>query len=167
MQLLKRVEIWILLAVVAAGLAWVFLSSGSEEGEESGSSAAAVAAGQVPLKLHRSTLKRDYGNARLDLEVRVRNDGGQTLVMESPQVKLVTGTGREVPSFFLITNPPPEIPAKTTQDVQLRYWLETKDLEGTLTLEVEGKKAEVKGGGKFDLESLKNGEEKVMPVGAW
>jgi hypothetical protein len=111
-------------------------------------------------------LKRDYGNARLDIDLRVRNDSAEKLVMTTPKVKLVAAGGREVPEFFLI-EPRPEIEPQSTEDVQLRYWLEEGDLKAALTLEVDGKTLAIKGGEPFELSSIKNGEEKVLQPGAW
>ena len=165
MPIFKRIELWVLLAVVAGGLIWVFTSG--ESSDEAGEDAVTTESTDAPLKLHRLTLKRDYGNARLDLDVRVQHRGADKLVMQSPKVKLLTGAGREVPSFFLPFEALPEVAPGSTQDVQLRYWLEAKDLEGALTLEVEGRPLPVKGAQPFDLNSLKNGEERTLQPGSW
>lgn len=166
MHFLKRIELWILLAVVVAGLAWVFTSGGSEE-EAGDGGPATVEDSRAPLQLHRCVLKRDYANARLDIELRVRNDGPDALAMQSPKVKLLSTRGNEVPSFFLPFDPIPQVPAQSTQDVQLRYWLETADLQGALTLHVGDRTLPVKGVAAFDLNTLKNGEEKVVREGEW
>lgn len=166
MHLLKRIELWILLLLIAAGLAWVF-TSGNGEDDPGDDGTAQVEDSGAPLRLHRCVLKRDYANARLDIELRVRNDSPDTLAMQAPKVKLLTGKGREVPSFFLPFDAVPEVAPKSTQDVQLRYWLETADLQGALSLEVDGKTLEVKGDKAFDLTAVKNGEEKVIGQGEW
>src|SRR5205085_1836608 len=109
---------------------------------------------------HRCILKRDYGNARLDIELRVRNDGPEKLLMRSPKVKLLTPKGGEIPSYFLPFDPVPEVAPNATEDVQLRYWLEAADLHGALTLEVDGKTLAIKSDAAFDLNSIKNNDEK-------
>jgi hypothetical protein len=167
MHLLKRIELWVLLAVVVAGLAWVFLSSGSREEEVAVGGAVPLEDAKVPLQLHRCVLKRDYGNARLDIDLRVRNNGTEKLLMRAPKVKLLAAKGREIPSYFLPFDPVPEVPADSAQDVQLRYWLEAADLQGALTLEVDGKTLAIKSAAAFDLNSMKNSDEKVIPAGAW
>jgi hypothetical protein len=167
MHLPKRIEIWVLLAVIVAGLAWVFLSRDHGEDETTGGGTTTVDDAQAPLKLHRCTVKRDYGNARLDIDLRVRNDSAEKWVMQAPKVKLLTGKGREVPSFFLPFDPVPEVAPKSSQDVQLRYWLEAADLQGALALEVDDKKLSVKNEMAFDLNALANGEEKVIEAGKW
>jgi hypothetical protein len=175
MNLLKRVELWVLLAIVVGGLAWVFTSGPAEDEEDArGSDTRARKTGTVvkgdpgkPLQVHRSVLERDYGNARLDIEARIQNAGNEKLVLQPPHVRLLTGSGREIPGYFLPFEPQPEIAPGTTQDVQLRYWLEKKDLQEALTLEVNGIQAKVKGGGAFDLETLKNKEPKTFQPDAW
>jgi hypothetical protein len=83
MHLPKRIEIWVLLAVIVAGLAWVFLSRDHGEDETTGGGTTTVDDAQAPLKLHRCTVKRDYGNARLDIDLRVRNDSAEKWVMQA------------------------------------------------------------------------------------
>lgn len=167
MHFLKRIELWVLLAVVVAGLGWVFLSSGGREEDVTAGGAVPLEDAKAPLQLHRCVLKRDYGNARLDIDLRARNDGSEKLLMRSPKVKLLTAKGREIPSYFLPFDPVPEVPADSAQDVQLRYWLEAADLQGALTLEVDGKTLAIKSAASFDLNSMKNSDEKVIPAGAW
>jgi hypothetical protein len=167
MHFFRRVELWVLLAIILAGLAWVFMSGRNHEEDVAGGDVAAVENAHAPLQLHRCVLKRDYGNARLDIELRVRNDRAEKLVMQTPQVKLLTGNGREVPSFFLPFDPIPEVPGKSTQDVQLRYWLEAADLQGALTLEVDGKTLPVKSAKAFDLNAMKNDEENIIEPETW
>ncbi len=169
MNFLKRIELWVLLAVIVAGLVWVFTSSSSDEEEPDASDGAtsSVETHEAPLKLHRCVLERDYGNARLDIELRVRNDSSDKLVLQAPKVKLLTDKGREVPSFFLPFDPVPEVAVKSTLDVQLRYWLDAADLQGALTLEVDGKTIPVKSTKAFDLVSMKNAEKKVLEPKEW
>jgi hypothetical protein len=158
----------VLLAVIVTGIVWVFSSGGDDDDVGMGESAIATGtdAGQ-PLKIHRCVLERDYGNARLDIELRIRNDSAEKLVMQSPRVRLLTGKGREVASFFLPFDPVPEVAAGSSQDVQLRYWLEAADVQESLSLEVDGKTVPVKSAQPFDLNALKNAEKKVIEAGGW
>jgi hypothetical protein len=148
-------------------MAWVFLSSGDGKVDTPGGEATTDTAAAPPLQLHRCVLKRDYGNARLDIELHVRNDTAEKLVMQAPKVKLLGDKGREIPSFFLPFDPVPEVSPHSALDVQLRYWLEESDLKGPLHLEVDGKRLDIKGGAPFDLKSLENGEERVIQPGSW
>lgn len=169
MVLPKRIEIWLLLAAVLAGLVFVF-SSRSPDGELVGSGGAAgpeAAGGEETLRVHRCVLERDYGNARLDIDLRVRNAAAEKVVLQSPRARLVTGKGREVPSFFLPFEAMPEVPGGATRDVQLRFWLEAADLGEALRLEVDGRSVEVKGGKAFDLQAMKTGEKRILAPGEW
>ena len=169
MNFLKRIELWVLLAVVVGGLAWVFTSrhSPDEEMTDAGPGTVTAEKSTGPLKLHRSVIERDYGNARLDIELQIRNDNDEKLKCLPPKVRLLTVKGREIPSFFLPFDKQPEVPGKTTQDVQLRYWTEEADLAGGLILEVEGNKLDIKSAKPFDLKALKTGEKRTFKPGEW
>jgi hypothetical protein len=164
MQLLKRIELWILLAAVLAGLYFVFGSS-HQDGDSSVDPPTASA--EAPLQIHRCVLARDYSNAQLDIELRVRNDSAETLVLQPPAARLLNAKGREVPGFFLPFQPQPEVPAKSAQDVELRFWLDAGDLDGALQLDVKGQSVAVKGAKAFDLTALKNGDKKAFNPGEW
>lgn len=159
----RRVELWLLFAAVVAGLIFVFASRHRDD-EAAGTDGPAD---EPPITLHQCVIARDYGNARLDIDLRLRNDTPETLVLQSPTARLLASTGREVPAFFLPFEKLPEVPPKTTQDVQLRYWLEAADLKGALKLEVGGGAVEVKGAKALDLGTLKNGEKKTFRAGEW
>jgi len=164
----KRIELWVLLAMIVAGMVYVFTSNpGGGDGPLTGTGTGGPAPKDKELVLHKSTLERDYGNVRLDIDLKVRNDSSDKLVMQSPAVRLLASSGKEVPSFFLPFDALPEIPAKSSQDVQLRYWLSTDDLKGPLTLEVKGKTLEVKSAQPVDIATLKNGEKKVIKGTVW
>ncbi|HSJ03438.1 MAG: hypothetical protein ACAI34_12385 [Verrucomicrobium sp.] len=170
MNLLKRFELWVLLAIIVAGLTYVFTSGPADEGEEDSTSKSGTAESNDkggPLKLHRVALERDYGNVRLDVDLRIRNDKTEKLLLHAPTARLLTTQGREVPSFFLPFAPPPEVAAGSTQDVQLRYWLEAADLQQGLTLDIGGNTLEIKAPTPLDIETLKSGEKKEFtgPIG--
>jgi hypothetical protein len=168
MSFLRRVELWVLLAIAVAGILFAF-SSRHRDAEQGAAGAAGAGAmsEDPPLKLHRCVLKRDYGTARLDIELRVRNAGGQKLVLQPPDAILVTGKGREVPGFYLPFEPQPEVGAGSAQDVLIRYWLTADDLAGTLTFEVRGARLEVKSAKAFDLNSVPNLETRIFKPGEW
>jgi hypothetical protein len=166
MQLLKRTELWILLAAVLAGLFFVFRPHPHDT--DSGSDAGATTtAADAPLQIHRCILTRDFGNAQLEIEAHVRNDSVDKLVLQPPAARLLTAKGREVPGFFLPFQQQPEVAAKSAEDVQLRYWLEATDLADALRLEVNGKSVEVKSAKAFDLNSMKNADKKTFNPGEW
>ncbi|MCE9517961.1 MAG: hypothetical protein K8R87_00060 [Verrucomicrobia bacterium] len=163
MKLPQRIELWLLLAVIAAGLIIVFASHHRDDEPAQ----ASQSSDDAPLMLHRCSIERDQENARLEIELRVQNVGADKLVLQTPKVKLLAANDREIPGFFLPFEPLPEVPAKATQDVQLRYWLEAADLKGVLNLDVEGHRIEVKGAKKLALNSLTNAEKKIFKPGEW
>ena len=167
MNYLKRIELWVLLIIIGGGLFWVF-SSKSDEGTFADVSADGQKSAQTsPLKYYRSSLKRDYGNARLDIDLWIRNDKSETINLHAPAVKLVTSKGKDIPSFFLPFDPIPQIASKAAQDVQLRYWVDAADLEGGLTFEVNGVSIPIKSEQPFDLKSIPNDDTKTFQPGKW
>jgi hypothetical protein len=87
--------------------------------------------------------------------------------MAPPTVKLLAEKGREVPLFFLPSQPPPSLPAKSSADVKLRFWLDAKDLEGKLQLEFNKQRVEIKSEKPYSLEPLKNAEPVTLSLGSW
>lgn len=164
MSFLKRFEVWLLILLSLGVTLWVFTTEEASEGNPE-PLAAEVTTTEPGLKIHRCTLERDYGNARLDIELRYRNTSPRPFSFQPPDVRLVTAEGKEVPLFTLATEKPPQVPAQTAQDVRIRYWLEKAHLQGALTLEVRGEKAEVKKPAPLDLEKLENGKSKTW-IGA-
>jgi hypothetical protein len=167
MQFLKRIELWIFLVIVLAGLFFVFRPHPHDAETGSDATPSSTASTDAPLQIHRCLLTRDFGNAQLEIEAHVRNDSAETLTLQPPDARLLTAKGREVPSFFLPFQQQPQVPAKSAEDVQLRYWLESADLTDALKLEVKGQTVEVKSAKAFDLNSMKNGDKKTFNPGEW
>ena len=164
----RRIELWLLLAVIVAGLIFVFASrQRDDEPAGSGGSTGTASSDDAPLKLHRCILKRDDGTARLDIELRLQNTAAEKLVLQSPDARLLSATGREIPGFYLPFDPLPEVAANSTQDVLIRFWLGAADLQGALRFEVKGRSIEVKSSKAFDLKTLKNLEERTFNPGEW
>ena len=162
MSFFKRFEVWLLILLSLVATIWVFTTD-SDSGDDVGDPQpiSSSTSSDPILKIHRSTLERDFGNARLDLELRYQNASPRPFSLQPPDVRLLTADGKEVPPFMLATEKPPQIPAQTAQDVRLRYWLEKAHLQGPLTLEIRGEKAEVKTATPLDLDSLENGKPKT------
>jgi len=168
MSLPRRIELWVLLAIIMAGLVFVFARRHPVAEELNGAGTElSQSEVRVPLKIHRCILERDYGNARLEIELRVQNSTAEKWTLQSPKARLLTANGREIPSFFLPFEKQPEVPARSTQDVQLRYWVDAADLQGAIKLEVDGKTVVVKGAKVFDLMTMKNAEKKIFNEGQW
>jgi hypothetical protein len=160
-KLLQRLEVWLLLLLAAGVAIWVLLPKASESDLQPPEVIPPDSPSQAGIIIHRTTLERDFGNARLDVELRYRNANPRTFILQPPDVRLVTGAGKEVPPFILPMEKPPQVPPSTAQDVRLRYWLEKADLQGPLTLDIRGEKAAVKGDTPLDLDSLENAKPKT------
>ncbi|MDB6117680.1 MAG: hypothetical protein JWO08_1461 [Verrucomicrobiaceae bacterium] len=168
MKIFQRFEVWLLIVLSAVAMMGVFkpFSKPEAEGQLSNATPANESTKAAPL-VHRLTLVRDFGNARLDVDVRLTNKHAKKLQLVAPTVKLMAGKDRQIPDFFLPVEPPPEIPAKTTADVHLRFWLEKGDLAGKLTLQFDGESVDLKSDKPFDLGQVKNAEPKVLGAGDW
>jgi hypothetical protein len=160
MNFFKRIEVLLLLLLGGGAVIWVFTDKPAAVGDPQPVEAAEKSA---PLVIHRCTLERDFGNARLDIELRYRNASPRPLILQPPDVKLLTGDGKEVPPFILATEKPPQIAAQTSQDVRLRYWLDKSHLVGTLSLDIRGSTAEVKTAVPLEVEKLENRKPKTWP----
>lgn len=163
MRIFQRFEVWLLL--IAGGIAvwWSFQSGGTPDLD----APVAELNPSAALQLRRSTLERDFGNARLDLEIRYKNASPRPLSMQPPDVRLVNAAGKDVPPFILPVERPATVEAQTTADLRLRFWLEKADLNGPLTLDIRGERLEVKNATPLDLEKLENGKPKVWTSAAW
>lgn len=164
MRIFQRFEVWLLL--IAGGIAIWWSFEPAQKPTESGPAEAEMSS-DAPLGLRRCTLERDFGNARLDLEVRYKNASPRPLSMQPPDVRLLNAAGKEVPPFILPVERPPSIEAQTTGDIRLRFWLEKADLAGALTLEIRGQKLEVKNSSPVDLEKLENAKPRVWTSADW
>lgn len=163
MRIFQRFEVWLLLIAGGIAIWWSFEPAPKLSETEPGAEISA----DSPLQLRHCTLVRDFGNARLDLEVRYKNTSPRPLSMQAPDVRLVNGAGKDVPPFILPVERPPSIDAQATGDIRLRFWLEKSDLAGPLTLEIRGQKLEVKNSTPLDLEKLENAKPRVWTNASW
>jgi hypothetical protein len=153
-KLLQRPEVWVLL-LMSVGAAWFVLAPKNPSDTRWSVRNQAPASGEATA-LQRMTLERDHGNARLDLELRFTNPHSKTLQLVAPLAILKTSEGQEVPAFFLPIEPPPSIPAKTTADIRLRFWLDPEHFKTALILELDGTRIPIKSAAAFDLTQLEN-----------
>lgn len=172
MKFYQRIEVWLLLLAGAGAAFWALQPrAGSTAGswEHDSARAADEAEGARRVTLRGATLERDYGNARLDLDARVRNDGIHPLALTPPHARLLAGPDgeREVAPFFLSAERPPEVAPQAASEVRLRYWLEAADLQGPLLLEVEGEKLPVKSAAPCDLEKFENRKPVILRGVEW
>lgn len=163
MRIFQRFEVWLLLIAAGVAVWWSFKADAPSILD----SPTAQVNPTDPLQLRRSTLERDFGNARLDLDVRYKNTSPRPLSMQPPDVRLINAAGKDVPFFILTHERAPSVEAETTSDVRLRFWLEKTDLAGSLTLDIRGQKLEVKSNTPLDLEKLENTKPKVWTSADW
>ena len=154
MKVFQRIEVWVLL-LLSAGAAWYVLKPSGDLDKPWMVQNQTSATGEATV-LRRMLLERDHGNGRLDLELRFTNNHPKTVQFVPPLAILKTSEGREVDPFFLPVEPPPSLPAKTTADIRLRFWLEPSDFKTALTLEIDGTKIPIKSASAFDLTQLEN-----------
>jgi hypothetical protein len=160
MAFLKRIEVWVLIFIGGGAGLWVLFDKPVIEGDPLPIEVGEASEGAAALVIHRCTLERDYSNARLDIELRYQNTSPRPLVLQPPDVRLLTAEGQEVPPFILPMEKPPQIPAQTAQSVRLRFWLESAHLKKALSLEVRGSTAEVKSATPLELDKLENQKTK-------
>ena len=167
MKFFQRFEVWLLLILGGGAAFWVLTSKPSEDGNPEPIEASAAPTSEPAITIHRCSLERDYGNARLDIELRYRNASPRALILQPPDVRLLTADGKEVPIFILPVEKPPQVAAQMAQDIRLRYWLDKAQLQGSLTLDIRGQTAEVKTAAPLDLEKIENHKPKTWtgPVG--
>lgn len=166
----KRPEV-IILFLVSLGIAgWVLWK---EIGPKS-STPPSQATGEV-IRITKSTLFRDYGNARLEIEAQIWNSQSTPIVCEPPHFRLVkaspeeaSSATEEIPTFFLASSPPaPVLPPGKRTSVTLRYWLEESDLSQAITLVGPDGSAQVKSAEPFDLKTLENQTSKQFRNPLW
>ena len=167
MKSLLRIEVLFLLVLAAAGGAWILFSHKPSPLDEARPAVARLSQdpGDGSTLIRSCHLERDVGNARLDIELRVTNSHSKKLLLAPPAMRLINAKGDDVPAYFLPTEPPPELPAKSTSEVKMRFWLEADDVKGALVMEVDGQRFDIKTAAPLELEALKNAELKAMPVG--
>jgi hypothetical protein len=165
MRLFQRFEVWLLLVAGGAAVWWAMQEPAPYAQDEA--EVAATMAESAVLRIHRSTLERDFGNARLDIELRFRNTSPRPLAMQPPDVRLLTEDGREIPPFILPSERPISVLENSSTDLLLRYWLEARDLDGVLRLDVRGQSVEVKSSEPLDLTRLENKVPKTWTTTKW
>ena len=157
MKFFQRIEVWFLLLIGGGLAAWVLLGEPTRLDTNDSAPLPAELSESAPLiEVRRSTLERDYGNARLDIELRIQNPTVRPIILQSPEVQVLTSTDREVPAFFLPADPPPQVAARTAQEVKLRFWLEKADVSGPLRIRFQGKDFPLKSALPINWDSLEN-----------
>jgi hypothetical protein len=159
----KRIEVWILMLLSLAAIAFVYWPDKATDD----AIIVQTANANSRLQLLGASLERDHGNARLDLRVRLVNREPQAVRLIEPFVRLLADKGREVPLFFLPTEPPALITEKSEATLTLRFWLEKADLQSALTLQAGGERTEVKTSAPVDLLALPNMKSVTLTRPIW
>lgn len=172
MNVFKRIEVWILLVLTAAGLVFVLLSR-QEELAKRGPGTRDVGGEGLPVPAANPAPAQaaafEPGGQLEVAGVRVNRSGREYLTevefsydnpSEKPlrtfeEAKLITSSGEALPAFFLaFTEPPPELPAKQRSDATVRFLLHSEDIIGELTLDVGGQRKQIKSARSFDPEAI-------------
>lgn len=160
-----------LLAAAAAVAAWALWPKG-----DSGAGARLAQQEQLAgedgprFEIRGIALERDYGNARLEVEVVYENRRPSALTLQPPEVQLLAGSGeqqQEVADFFLAFQARERIAGRETGQAQLRFWLEAHHLQGPLVLRIEDHERTVKTAEPVDLESFDNRRKVQVRGGPW
>jgi len=140
MTLRCRPEVWVLLALVAAGLVWVAADQRPKARSNSGSEAAdaGMGAGVQDLRLYRTAMVPDGAHRRLRIEFTARHGAAEPLDVRPPAARLLDASGAELPPFFAPGAFPPALPPGTTAASWMEYWLTPAQAEGPLTFQLAG-----------------------------
>lgn len=99
---------------------------------------------KAPFRIEQANLVQEGDSAwLLELAVRYRNQTDAEVELHSPQAKLLTSGGSEVPEFFLAFATPPTIAPDSEELVHLRYWLHPQHRSEELWLQILGEKSQV------------------------
>ena len=138
MPIYKRVEIWVLLVLVCAGIVVVLMTQGGGNGSGIGDSdGISPEKAEPPLAF---TLQRAeiHPEGPLELDVLYRNEGTEEIQLNPPTVRVLNEQGGELPLFFLAFAPPPVAPAGEDTLITLRYrWTDADGKDLTLVIEDE------------------------------
>lgn len=153
MAFLKRPEVWILLLLSAAGIAYVLWSDGQRD---------EIASGEEPTTESPSEVNPETSSRFLIGERRVSREGDHLIlsirVIYSPEasadertlsageddVRLVGGDGTNVRRFLLPFDPAPTLEMRPGAHVDLRYWLPLGQAGSDLWLQWDDERLPVK-----------------------
>ncbi len=166
MNLFKRIEVWILIGLIGGGIAFVLVTAGDPgavDGEIGG-----AGRGGGKFSIDQMLLARESDHARLDVGITYDNLGGGEIEAGPPNVRLITDSGDEVDPYFLAGAFPTVIAAGRRSPVTVKYWLGPAHFgTGGLRLEIRGESRPVKSAKPFNLESLGDGESRVLDGPDW
>lgn len=166
--LIAHRHLWVtaVLALLCIGLA-----SSCKEAPSSLESSKEAELRSGPPTLHptisNSSLTRDYQNARLAFVLKFQNQSAETVYLVPPFLKLTTPSNEEIPLFLLPSAKVPQVSAGQSVEMPLKFWLEEKHLQSSLTLHLGEEKIVIKSDKPLDLSSLENAESKELKSIDW
>lgn len=170
MAFFKRPEVWVLLLLSVAGVAWVLWSDaehdraeveGSESAEEVADGATEEEDGSSRFAIRACRVSREEGHLIVTVRVATISEQAlaEPLALEAPAVKLITEDGTSVAPFFLPFDPPPRLDAEAGAFADLRYWLPFGQASDALWLEIDGDRLPVKTAGELASDQFPEGTE--------
>lgn len=173
LSIFKRIEVWILLVLTMAGLVFVLLSRDTADpfDESPKPKPAAPSTSKLestsPITYQTTQLRREGENYIAELSLSFDNQTDAP-IRSIDDAKLITGSGRSIPIFFLaFTGTPPVFPANTKSDATLRFSLLGEDIVGNLTLDIAGERQEIKSTRSFDPEAIAKNESVTFKQLDW
>ena len=184
MSIFKRAEVLILLVLVVAGVVFVILSDQENGGDDPDSksnnartSGTRVETGAEPhspafatggaLQIKGVNVRREKQAYLTEVRFSFDNQTDET-VNTLDEAKLITGTGKSAPVFFLaFTGAPPALRPKMKSEASLQFSLLAEDVVGELDLVVGAQRAQVKSAHSFDPESIANSQAKTFSDRDW
>jgi len=155
MAFFKRPEVWVLLLLSAAGIAWVLWSD--QAGDEArGRNTTAHENGASPTHaanreddrfvVHERRVSREEDHLILTLRVGAgkSNTLEEALDLTPPAARLLAADDSRISEFFLPFAPPPLLDPEPGSVVELRYWLPVAQAATALWLEIDGERLAVK-----------------------
>ena len=143
MSLFRRAEVWGLLALVLAGLAWVGVDQWRRRPDLSGDGSTRAASAVHDLRITRATLAPHGRHRRLRVEFTARHDQSAPLAVAPPTVRLLDPAHREIPVFFAPGDFPPALPPGPAAASWIEFWLTEAQASEPLTFEVGGNRISV------------------------
>jgi hypothetical protein len=138
MRLFRRAEVWGLLALVLAGLAWVSIDQWRQRSGSTSTTSGRPGAIVHDLRITRAALTPHGSHFQLRIEFTARHEQAAPLEVGPPAVRLFDAAGREMPVFFAPGAFPTALPPGAVAASWIEFWLTNAQAASPLTLEVGG-----------------------------
>ena len=176
LNIFKRIEVWILLALTVAGLVFV-ISTGKPRPEEpenlpektitETSSEPKTFAKDSLLEIHSIKVRRESDRFLAEVDFTYDNQSDKPITTANA-ASLIPESKKAAPVFFLaFTGAPPILPAGEKTNSSLQFSLQGEEIAGELNLRIAGNSTPIKSSRSFDPESIKVGESKTFTRLDW